>query len=245
MASMCGNGNIEMKKKFNGMSWPDKNGLKFLFLLSFIFVLFHIWSGTGCSRNMAQTSSAFNTTWVCDDNADRAMKQYNYQAAILLHERLLEKDPTNALALYHLGYAFGQIGDYEKEVFHYEKAIALGFRTGQIFLNLGLAYGELDEIEKSIIAFKKSLEVNPGSSDAHFGLAIAYFRRGSADKLAEEEFLKTIDVDPKHIDARLYLSILYADSGEIEKAGQQLRKILQIDPTNERARNLLEKIEKE
>ena len=239
------NGNIIMKIKFKKMSWPNKKGLKFLLLLSFIFVLFGIWAGTGCSRKMAQTGPAFNNAWVCRDDADRAMKQHNYQAAILLHESLLETDTTNALAFYHLGYTFGQIGDHEKEVFHYEKAIALGFRTDQIFLNLGLAYGDLNEIEKSLIAFKKSLEVNPESADSHFGLAIAYFRHGSADKLAEEEFLKTIDLDPRHLDARLYLSILYADRGEIEKAGRQLRTIIQIDPTNERARNLLEKIDKE
>jgi tetratricopeptide (TPR) repeat protein len=222
-----------------------QKGLKFILLLSFIVVLFGIWADTGCSRKMTQTGSDFNKTWVCSDDADRAMKLHNYQAAILLHEKLLEKDPTNALALYHLGYAFGQIGDHEKEVFHYKKAIVLGFHTDQIFLNLGLAYGELNEIEKSIMAFKKSLKINPESPDSHFGLAMAYFRQGMADKLAEEEFLKTIDIDPRHIESRLYLSILYADRGELQKAGRQLKKILQIDPTNERARNLLEKIEKE
>jgi hypothetical protein len=35
------------------------------------------------------------------------------------------------------------------------------------------------------------------------------------------------------------------DKGEIEKACQQLRKVIEIDPNNERVRRLLEKIEKE
>jgi tetratricopeptide (TPR) repeat protein len=146
--------------------------------------------------------------------------------------------------LYHLGYAYGQIGDYRKEVLHYEKAITLGFSTDLIYFNLGMAYGELSEIEKAISAFRKSLEVNPENSDSHFGLAMAYYQKGIADKLAEEEFLKAIDIDSKHIDARLYLGILYADRGEIQKACHQLRETLKIDPTNERARVLLEKIEK-
>jgi len=227
------------------MSRFDKKVFKFLCLCSFMFCLFGAWAGAGCSKRMAETRSAPTRTWSCSDEADRAMKLHDYQTGILLHERLLEKDPTNALALYHLGYAYGQIGDHRQEVFHYEKAIALGFSAGRIYFNLGMAYGELSEIEKAISAFKKSLEINPETSDSHFGLAMAYYEKGIADKWAEEEFLKTIDIDPIHIDARLYLSILYADRGEIQKACHQLREILKIDPTNERARLLLERIEKE
>jgi Tfp pilus assembly protein PilF len=89
------------------------------------------------------------------------------------------------------------------------------------------------------------LEINPENSDSHFGLAMAYYQKGFADRLAEEEFLKAIDIDPTHLEARLYLGMLYADEGEIPKACQQLGEILKIDPTNERARGLLEKLEKE
>jgi cytochrome c-type biogenesis protein CcmH/NrfG len=172
------------------------------------------------------------------------MQQQDYQSGILLHERLLEQDPKNALASFHLGYAYGQIGDHRKEVFYYEKAIASGFNTDRIYFNLGMAYGELNEIEKSIAAFKKALQINPESSNSHFGLALAYYQNGFTDNLTEGEFLKAVDTDPTNIDARLYLSIFYADRGEIQKACHQLREILKIEPTNTSARELLEKIEK-
>jgi tetratricopeptide (TPR) repeat protein len=222
-----------------------KNILNFICLWGFILFLFTVCSAAGCSQKSVEKTSDHGRTWVCNDEADRAMYMQDYQAGILRHERVLEKDPMNALALYHLGYAYGQIGDYRKEVFYYEKAIALGFNSDHIYFNLGMAYGELSEIEKSISAFKKSLEINPESSDTHFGLAMAYYQKGFADKMAEEEFLKAIDIEPTHIDARLFLSILYADKGEIQKACHQLREILKVDPTNARARGLLENIERE
>lgn len=50
---------------------------------------------------------------------------------------------------------------------------------------------------------------------------------------------------PPWMDARLYLSMLYADMGDLQKARAQLRKILEIDPTNGIARQFLERIEKE
>ena len=105
------------------MSWSDKKVLKFLCLWSFMFYLFGIWVEAGCSRKMAETRSAPGRTWSCSDEADRAMKLQDYQTGVLLHERILEKDPMNALALYHLGYAHGQIGEHRKEVFYYGKAV--------------------------------------------------------------------------------------------------------------------------
>ena len=227
------------------MSGCAKKILRFICLWGSMFYLFAVWAGTGCSKKISEIRSDPGRDWSCNDEADKAIYLQDYQTGILLHERVLEKDPTNALTLYHLGYAYGQIGDHRGEVFHYEKAIASGFIADRIYFNLGMAYGELSEIEKSISAFKKALEINPESSDSHFELAMAYYQKGFADKLAEEEFLKAIDIDPTDIDARLYLSILYADRGEIQRACHQLREILKIDPTNAKARGILEKIEKE
>ena len=229
---------------------PEMSGcagtiLRLIYLWCFMFCLLVLLALAGCSKNMTEKSPHSTKTWSCSEEADRATSMKDYQTGIVLHERVLENDPNNALALYHLGYAYGQIGDHSKERSHYEKAIALGYSTEHIYYNLGMAYGELSELEKSIWAFKKALEFNPVSSDSHFGLAMAYYQKGFQDKLAEEEFLKVVDIDPTYLDARLYLSIIYADRGETQKACNQLREILKIDPTNTRVRGLLERIEKE
>jgi tetratricopeptide (TPR) repeat protein len=226
------------------MSGCVKKKLKFICLGGLMLCLIVGSTETGCSKKIGETGSDPGNIGPCDDEADRAMHQQDYQSGILLHERLLEKDPGNALASFHLGYAYGQIGDHRKEVFYYEKAIASGFSTDRIYFNLGMAYGELSEIEKSIAAFKKALEINPESSNSHFGLALAYYQNGFADDLTEGEFLKAVDIDPTNLDARLYLNIFYVERGKIQKASHQLREILKIDPTNTRARELLEKIEK-
>ncbi|MFZ7110169.1 MAG: tetratricopeptide repeat protein [Desulfatiglandales bacterium] len=210
-----------------------------------ILSLSALWASTGCYKNLVEKTPEPGKTWSCDEEADKAMALQDWQTGMLLHERFLEKSPTNALAMYHLGYAYGQIGDHRREVFYYEKAIASGFITERIYFNLGMACGELAETEKSISAFKKALELNPENPDNHFGLAMAYDQEGVNAGLAEEEFLKALEIDPTHSEARLYLGMLYADEGEIPKACQQLREILRIDPADERARRILEHIEKE
>ncbi|MBW2329777.1 MAG: tetratricopeptide repeat protein [Deltaproteobacteria bacterium] len=218
--------------------------LKLICLSCLAFCLAGLLLSVGCSKRLSGRTTDIDKTWTCDEEADDAMQQRAYRAGILLHQRFLEKEPDNALALYHLGYAYGQVGDHLKEVFHYQKSIALGFREDRIFFNLGMAYGELNQGEKSIRAFKKALEIDPDSADNHFGLAMAY-QRNSVDRLAEEEFLKAIKIDPGHLDAILYLSMLYTDMGNLQKARELLYKILKIDQSHGRARGFLESIEKE
>lgn len=220
-----------------------KKNWKKIYWYGLMFCLLAVWGGAGCSKGLLEKGPDVEKTWTCDNAADEEMERHDYETAIHLHERFLEKRPANALALYHLGYAHGQMGDHLKEVSYYEKAIALGYRKDHIFFNMGMAYGELNDIEKSFEAFRKALEISPDSGDNHFGLAMAYYQRGIADKMAEEEFLKAIKIDPGHADARLYLSMLYADMGEMKKATEQLRKILEMDPTHRRAREFLKKIE--
>jgi len=221
-----------------------RRSFEFVYVSSLVVCLAGLLSGAGCSKGALEKRPDLLKTWTCDQQADKAMERHDYEAGILLHQRILEKEPANGLALYHLGYAYGQRGNRDKEVFYYEEAIARGFEQEGIFFNLGMAYGELNQIEDSIHAFKKALDINSDSADNHFGLAMAYQRR-VADKLAEEEFLRAIKMDPAHVDARLYLSMLYADMGELQKAEGQLRKILEIDPAHRRAREFLERIERE
>ena len=214
------------------------------YILGIVVCLVSLISQAGCSKGFLEKRPTGEQQWTCDKEADEAMKQHDYGVAILLHQRFLRKEPANGLALYHLGYAYGQTGDHRKEVVYYEKAISLGFKDNSIFFNLGMAYGELNQIENSISAFNKALNSNPHRADNHFGLALAY-QRNAADTLAEKEFLKAISIDPRHVDARLYLSMLYADRGELKKASEQLRAVLKIDPNHKGAHEFLKRIEKE
>ena len=213
-------------------------------LCGLMFSLSAVCVGAGCSKVLSGKSAEPVKGWTCNKEADEAMKRNDYEAGISLHERFLEKEPENALALYHLGYAYGQIGEHLREVSYYEKAIALGFREEGMFFNMGMTYCEIGKAEKATSAFKEALRINPGSADNHFGLGMAYHITVT-NGLAEEELLKAIEIDPRHADARLLLSLLYADWGELQKAADQLRRVLEIDPTNDRARKFLERIEKE
>src|SRR5271168_1037692 len=77
---------------------------------------------------------------ICDVNADFALGREDYPAAIALHLKVLRADNGNALAHYHLGFAYGMSGRITDEISEYLMAAKLGLVNWDLFLNLGLAY---------------------------------------------------------------------------------------------------------
>jgi tetratricopeptide (TPR) repeat protein len=214
---------------------------RFCGLMLFMLALLQ---GSGCSRVSVEKPPVSVEKRTCDLRADTAMRIEAYKTSINLHQDFIEKEPENELALYHLGFSYGQTGDYEKEVLYYEQAIALGFKEAQVFFNLGMALGEVNQLEEAIQAFKEGLALNPVSADNYFGLGLTYQTLGR-NQAAEEALMKAIEIDPENLDARFHLSELYADMGHFLKARFQLRQILEIDPSNMRARYMLDNLKME
>lgn len=192
----------------------------------------------GCSKDILLKDADPDKKWSCNTAADNALANQDLETAIATHEDLLEKEPENGLAMYHLGFAYGLIGDRGKEIQYYKMAVNHGFYQNGIFFNLGMAYGEQNLTVKAISTFKRGIQENPDNSDNHFGLALAYQQSGYSGP-AEKEFLKAIKLNPGIIEARIHLSALYADKGKKDKAKEQLNNVLKIDPGNSLAQELL------
>ena len=146
------------------MNETNHNTFRIILTCGFLVWILALGSGTGCSRAVISQNREVMKKWSCNQEADEAMKRRDYAMGISLHSKFLEKEPENALAFYHLGYAYGQMGEYLKELSFYEKAIALGFQDDQIFFNLGMCYGELKQLERSVAVFQSAVEKNPGNT---------------------------------------------------------------------------------
>ena len=65
---------------------------------------------------------------ICDAAADYPILTENYSQAVRLHLRVLAEHPDNALAHYHLGFAYGMLGHHAQELVQYRKAADLGLK---------------------------------------------------------------------------------------------------------------------
>jgi|SRR6516165_2915805 hypothetical protein len=85
------------------------------------------------------TASGGTVDRVCNVAADYSLGLEEYSEAIRLHKQFLVRHPDNALAHYHLGFAYGMIGHTQEEIREYLAAVNLGLSDWDLFLNLGLA----------------------------------------------------------------------------------------------------------
>jgi tetratricopeptide (TPR) repeat protein len=183
---------------------------------------------------------------VCDPIADYYLGMEDYPQAIRLHLEVIRKEPGNALAHYHLGFAYGAIGDHQRELVQYEKAIALGLNDWQLFLNLGLLYANDGRIDSAIEVMRLAELLGPYHPETHFNLGLLDERVGLYQP-AEQEMLLSLRLSPDQIDVRNQLGVIYAEEGNYRRAREEWNDLLMSDPAYLPARanlDLLGKLER-
>jgi len=178
---------------------------------------------------LLQAASSAASEAVCNVNADYALGVEDYPEAIRLHEKVLRQDPNDALAHYHLGYAYGMNHDAAAELREYHRARDLGLREWDLFLNLGLLYMERHELPDAINALTIATKLNPQRSETHFNLSLAYERAGLLPE-ARREILASLTLEPDQPDAQNTLAVIYAEMGNYQDARAVWVKLTSTDP---------------
>jgi tetratricopeptide (TPR) repeat protein len=166
---------------------------------------------------------------ICDPLADYFLGMEDYPEAIRRHRIVIADDPSNALAHYHLGFAYGVAGQHRLELAEYQKAISLGLDDWQLFLNLGLLYLETGQTRDATQVLRLAALLGPDRPETHFNLALAYERRGALPQ-AEQEALLSLRMDPSQPDARNTLGAIYAEEGNYERASQEWNELVGENP---------------
>jgi Flp pilus assembly protein TadD len=186
----------------------------------------------------ASTKSTSYDDQICDPLADYYLGMEDYSEAIRRHRVVVNDDPTNALAHYHLGFAYGVVGQHRQELAEYQKAISLGLDDWQLFLNLGLLYLETGQTRDATQVLRLAALLAPDHPETHFNLALAYERRGALAQ-AEQEALLSLRIDPRQPDTRNTLGAIYAEEGNYVKADRVWNELVNENPDYAPARTNL------
>jgi tetratricopeptide (TPR) repeat protein len=183
---------------------------------------------------------------LCDPVADYYLGMEDYPEAIRLHREVINKNPNNALAHYHLGFAYGLMGQHQHELAEYQKAVSLGLDDWQLFLNLGLLYLENGQLKDATEVLRLSALLGPDHAEPHFNLALAYERRGMLDR-AEQQMLISLEIDPTQVDGHNTLGAIYAEEGKYMRAHDEWTELIEANPDYAPARanlNTLKRVER-
>lgn len=166
---------------------------------------------------------------VCDPIADYFLGMEDYPEAIRRHRLVLTRNPGNALAHYHLGFAYGMVGRHDQELRQYRDAVNLGLSDWALFLNLGLLYLENQQLAEATDVLRLATLLGPDRAETHFNLGLVYERRGMLGP-AEQEILLSLRLDGDQPDALNTLGVIYAEEGRFARAREQWTDLLRIRP---------------
>jgi len=162
----------------------------------------------------APAASGGTKDQVCNVAADYMLGLENYPETIRLHQQVLVQHPYNALAHYHLGFAYGMMGDSSEEIDEYQKAVTLGLHSWDLFLNLGLAYAARGELSESAKALERATLLGPERPEAHFNLTLVYEAEHRLSQ-ALKEITISRRLSPENQNIENTSAILCAEMGDL------------------------------
>ena len=175
---------------------------------------------------------------VCDVAADTALEAQDYPTAIDLHRKLLRLQKDNALAHYHLGFAYGMTGNVSKEISEYRTAISLGLNVWDVFLDLGLAYYDQHDLPGATAALGTAVLLGPEHAETHFNLAVIYEKDNRLTE-ALQEIVRALVLEPKDMDAANTHAIICARMGDLVGARDIWAQLVRTAPDYAPARSNL------
>ncbi len=113
--------------------------------------------------------------------------------ALPVFARVLELDPSNAVAYQNIGIAMLKLGRADEARENLEAALRLGKRHTRAWNALGVAWMRLHEPRKAIDAWQKCLEINPEQYDAlyNIGRVAGQIQDWKTARVALERFAAT------------------------------------------------------
>lgn len=166
---------------------------------------------------------------ICDVSADSALGLEDYPVAIALHREFLRSHKDNALAHYHLGFAYGMSRLTAGEISEYLEAARLGLDKWDLFLNLGLAYLGQKESLKATNALQTAVLLGPTHPEAYFNLAIADERRNRLPE-ALQEITVALLLAPEDPDVGNTKAIICAELGDLVCARDEWALLVRVAP---------------
>jgi Flp pilus assembly protein TadD len=184
---------------------------------------------------VASSWAAASKEDICDADADFALGLEDYPAAIALHRKVLRAHKDNALAHYHLGFAYGMTGRTTEEIGEYLAAARLGLDKWDLFLNLGLAYLRQNDGPRAITTLQTAVLLGPDHPEAHFNLAIAY-DKGNRLREALQQITASLHLEPEDLDEGNTKAIICVELGNLVCARDEWAHLVQVAPNYAPAR---------
>ena len=156
--------------------------------------------------------------------ADSLSKGGKKEKLLDIYDKILALSPANI----HLRNKVAEI--YSKE--------GLISETAKQYFQIAMLYFDKGDMENSMGYYQKVLDVQPLNKEAILGISYLYERSGNLER-ALEQVKEAANLFPEDTDIHLRSAEIYIMARRFDEAGASLRKVLEVEPANIKARRLL------
>jgi len=137
---------------------------------------------------------------------------------------------------YELGNVYARMGDRDKAIAMYQRAVDANAGYDEIYFNRGTILSQIGQTDKAIADYRMTLAINPTAHDAYNALAALYFRdlpryKDDIDAL----YKQGVRVYPEDRDFWNNMGYLYTQQKRWQSAYDAYHRALEIDPEFELA----------
>lgn len=160
------------------------------------------------------------------------------ELAIRNQEKSLELMPDFPDNIYALGISYFRMGKIQKAIQYFKECITKNPEFAMAYYWLGHSYYYTGDIDRAIDNFSKLIEHSPESKIAHYHLGISYHTKGEEEK-ALKHFKILEDFGAEYPSLFFHIGNVHFLLHNIPEAIKYLKKALELNPEEERARKLL------
>ncbi len=146
-----------------------------------------------------------------------------------LYASMLERVPEAITPRFNLGVHYQELGELQKAIPHFRKALELQPANAEVLSALGGALVNLDRPEEAAAHLRKAVRLDPGLADARYNLGTALVELGLYDQ-AEPHLAEAIKLAPGRADAYGNLGNAFNGLGRLPEAEAAFTRALDLDP---------------
>jgi tetratricopeptide (TPR) repeat protein len=156
---------------------------------------------------------------------------------------LIKKSYSNdhAWTSYRIGEAFYNLGDLQRSINYYKKAVDLASYVLDFKNKYGSAMASQGQLSNAEKEFTEILNENPKHVSALTNLGYVKLMQGKMQE-SEKLYFKALSLDPDYEALLLNIAGLYAYKKEFKQAEIYLNKLLKRNPNNIKAKQALSQI---
>lgn len=157
------------------------------------------------------------------------LQEGKYELAIKAFTEEIENNPTNAVAYVNFGNVLNAVGEKEKAMNFYKKALGLDEKMAAAYYALGNNYFELEDWQNAKEMFEAAMKnglQNDGDTLFMLGMTLLKFDQ---PKLALPYFQRAVELKPTDMEARFQYGLCLAQQGLLEEAIEQLEEVVKHD----------------